>query len=351
MPKHLLAALIAGSLWLTGCELLTNSTLTLPRGSAALSVHPEILAGGYRNQALVKAYTAEDIDHLTLSLFQLDGTSETPVRDASGKAIAQDLPKARLDEPVTFDALLPNTTYRIRAFAYKAPGEDPANLISAGDASSYTDVTLGNDDRPVAATLKVKLADVLFNGITTASGIAVIPGGFTYNQGVGFHLGPAAELIQANSSFWSGVAPVPVPGMTWVYEYWRTYQGETSRGTQTMQVLSVTGNEVLYRFDVVPDEGEPMGGEFPGELSRYGGYPETRDQVFVRAGTETLTVPAATYPDAVKLVQRQRGDETTVWVVPGIGIVKQEVKPYDASTTLYPGGMHLKQFIVPGIQP
>jgi hypothetical protein len=347
MPKHLLAALIAGSLWLTGCELLTNSTLSLPRGSAALTVRPEILAGGYRTQALVKAYTAEDIDHLTLSLFQLDGTTETPVLDASGKAIAQSIPQARLDESVTFDALLPNATYRIRAFAYKTPGEDPANLISTGDANSYTDVTLGNDDQPVAATLKVKLADVLFNGMATASGIVVIPGGFTSNQGVGFHLGPAAQIIQPNSPFWSEIAPAPVPGMTWVYESWKTSGEETFTATLTFEVLSVNGNEVLYRIDFAQDGASPLTGESSGDLGRYHGFFEPMDYIFVHQGTESVTVPAGTYPDAVKLVTRNRIEETTVWIVKNIGMVKEEIRPIDTLIPRYPSGRRLKQFIAP----
>ncbi len=347
MPKTLLAALIAGSLWLTGCELLSNSTLSMPRQSAALTVQPEILAGGYRTHGLVKAYTVEDIDHLLLKLFRLDGASETPVLDGSGKAIAQDIPNDRLDKPITFNSLLPNATYRIRAFAYKAPGESPDNLISTADAHSYTDVTLSNDDRPVTATLKVKLADVLFNGMANASGIVVTPGGFTSNQNVSIHLGPAAQIIQPNSPFWSEHAPAPASGMTWIYESWQAREEETSTATLSFEVLSVNGNEVPYRIAFAIEGRPPQTGESSGELGRYNGFFEPIDHIFVYQGTESVTVPAGTYPEAVKLVERNNIEETAVWIVKDIGMVKEEIRPIDTLIPRYPSGRRLKQFIAP----
>ncbi|MNK71722.1 hypothetical protein D3C87_911820 [compost metagenome] len=347
MRNRFMAATIASSLWLTGCDFLTVSNPPLPRGSADLRVMPEIVSGGYRSQAIVKAYTPEDIDHLMLKLFRLEGGTETPVLGTDNKPVAQAISAAELGAPVTFKALLPGTTYRIRAYAYKAPGEDPQHLISTVGADSYTDVTLTQDDRPISASLKVRLADVLFNGMATASGIVVMPGGYATNRGVDIQLGPLTDFVPPNDPFWAEYSPTPVAGMKLVYEGWHTYQGQTMTSTTTLEVLSVLGNSVTYRYEMGAEGMPPSGGTMPSDMREYHGYPETRGGTYVRVGTEPVTVPLGTYPEAVKLVQRDSLEESTIWMVKGLGRVKELRTPTSSSSMSPPNGMALKQLLMP----
>ncbi len=170
-------------------------------------------------------------------------------------------------------------------------------------------------------------------------------------QGDSHEQGDDAEmqgtLIEAESPFWSEYAPAPVPGMTWVYETWSTNKGTTRTGTMRMEVLQVAGDVVTYRFETAFEGQEPRSGEHQADLTRYRGYPETRDQALTHSGKGSVTVPAGTYAHAVKLVERNELDDTVIWVVKGIGRVMEEIKPSKESSPTIPGGMRLKQFIRP----
>jgi len=240
---------------------------------------------------------------------------------------------------------MPGTTYRIRAYAYKAPGEDPKHLISTEGADSYTDVTLTQDDRPLSASLKVRLADVLFNGMATASGIVVTPGGYYSNHGVNIHLGPVTDFVLPHSPFWAEYSPTPVPGMKLVYETTRTMDGLTIEGTLSYEVLSVSGNAVTYKFEV--SEGNlTTNYDIDGDMRRFHSFPESGDS-YIRIGEEAVTVPKGTYPDAVKLTQRGYATETTIWMVKGVGRVKQVTKPFVSSNPDDGAVMRLTQLIMP----
>jgi len=344
MRNRLMAALIVSSFWLSGCELLASSPMTLSQSNVTLRLRPEVLPGGYRSQAIVKAYTVDDIDHLVLQLFRLDGDTEIPVVGSDGKAVIKRIPAAKLGETLTFDALQARTTYRIRAFAYKAPGEDPKDLISAPGAASSTDVTLSDDDRPVT-TLKVKLADVPFNGIATAPGIEVFPGDYVTDRGVAIHLGDAVDLIPSDSPFWAEFLPKPVPGMTWVYDFTRKFEGQNTQGTLRYEVLSVDATQATYRVEVKEGNVTQIH-ETPMPLAHFNGTPLS-NQNHVREGVEPVTVPLGTYPEATRLVSQGYSGESTVWLVKGIGRVKETVKPSDSSPSGQQITMSLTQFISP----
>jgi hypothetical protein len=151
--------------------------VSVARGQAVLMVKPQVIAGGYKAQALVENYKKSDINHLVIKVFELQGGVELPVVDEAGNQVQVDLLNSELDVPVKFSNLFRDTTYRIRCYAYKAPGEAPADLISTLDASSYTDVPITNDNAPTVAQLRVRLVDVVFNG-EFASGVDVTEGGF-----------------------------------------------------------------------------------------------------------------------------------------------------------------------------
>lgn len=178
------AFLLLATTLLAGCVnvpggLLPNSG-EFANGNAELRIQPQILAGGLMTQAVVDNYTSSSINHMVVKLFKVNG-SESPVLDSNSNPLTKDVPNAELSSVVTFGNLNANTTYRIRAYAYQAAGTDEANLISTSDVSSYTDVTLTNNDRPTLTSLRVKLIDKVFNGQATASGVVVTNGGLVTN--------------------------------------------------------------------------------------------------------------------------------------------------------------------------
>lgn len=144
----------------------------------SLHLRARILPGGIRTQAVVDNYDQSSIVHLTIKLFTVSGGTESPVL-VDGNQVSADLAAADLSRTVTLSNLKVDTTYRVRAYAYKAAGTAAADLISTSDASSHTDVALTNDDRPAMATLKVKLIDRVFDGRASSGAVAVTSGGYT----------------------------------------------------------------------------------------------------------------------------------------------------------------------------
>ncbi|MBO9541927.1 hypothetical protein J7643_15170 [bacterium] len=219
-------ALLAGALALSACSYAPVMTGNIPsqsamvaKGKGVLTLQPQVNAGGYRLQSIVSPYTKASIQHLVVKVFALVNGVEVPVIDGQGNQVSADLLNSELDDPVTFGNLMIDTTYRIRCYAYKAAGTAGADLISTNDSQSYVDVVVANDDRPVMASLKVKLIDVIFNGEATSSGVIVTDGGFQNNGPVtigkgfkafvssiagngtdGYADGPAASAMIANVS-------------------------------------------------------------------------------------------------------------------------------------------------------
>lgn len=162
---------------------------------ASLLLRPHIVSGKFKTLAIVENYTKESVDHLVIKVFRLEGSREVPVVDGSDNQLMADLANSQLDAPITFSHLTQNTTYRVRAFAYKAPGTAASDLISTLDAESYTDIPIGTDDRPTAANLRVKLIDVLFNGQGSAPGTLIEDGGFSSKGPMIVEKGPLAAQV------------------------------------------------------------------------------------------------------------------------------------------------------------
>jgi predicted lipoprotein with Yx(FWY)xxD motif len=156
------------ALALAGCA--QGQPLPQPQaGGFALTVLPSFQAGGFHSQAVIPEFERDDVHHLVLKLHYLTGEVETPVLSTAGAPVAADLSRSELESPITFSQLAPNHSYRIRAYAYKAPGTAPEDLISVSDAASFTDVTLGNDDRPALTPLSVKLIATPFAATTSVA--------------------------------------------------------------------------------------------------------------------------------------------------------------------------------------
>lgn len=162
----------------TGCAAFVTSPLV--GGNATLDVSPAIAGTGQKVQALVEPYTAADIDHLLVKVYKLDGSTEKEVLGTNQAPLAKDIAGDALATPVRFRNLHFDSSYRIRGYAYKAAGTDPADLISV-DESSFFDIALTNDDRPDVATLSVQLVDKPFNAKGSAS--IEVHAGELYNEG------------------------------------------------------------------------------------------------------------------------------------------------------------------------
>ena len=160
---------------LTGCAV-TSVGMTGSSGNATLSVTPDVSNGSYQSQAILNAYSSADIEHVLIRLYTVSGGVETLVLDGSSNPVQKDVASGSIANAIVFGNLASQTTYRIRAFAYKSPGTAAGDLISTVDASSSVDVVLTNNDRPTLATLPVKLIDRVFDGQATASGIVVASG-------------------------------------------------------------------------------------------------------------------------------------------------------------------------------
>lgn len=171
--KRPLFSLLAGSALLVGCATFTATTPEY----ATLSVRAAIGSGAYQPQGVgVATYTAASIEHLVVSVYLLDGSSETAVLDSTGMPLTRDIASGSLGTPITCTNLRPNTTYRLKAQAFNAAGKAPTNLISV-DALSIADVTVTNDDRPAMGKLPVRLKNVAFSGEATGSGVVFGAGG------------------------------------------------------------------------------------------------------------------------------------------------------------------------------
>jgi hypothetical protein len=160
-----------------GVTLLAGCAAPMLSGGSselALSVRPQLNAGGYATQAEVSAYTRTDVAHVQVRLYQVDGQTETPVL-VGGQPLQHDVAASDLGKTLRFGKLHPHTTYRLKAFAYEAPGFDAAALISH-EASSSVDVTVHAASVQDLVTLPVQLKDRVFSGLARSGGFDVTPG-------------------------------------------------------------------------------------------------------------------------------------------------------------------------------
>lgn len=130
-------------------------------GNATLMLTPHYRAGGYLAQAVVPQVDANSVNHLVLVLNRVTSQGETPVLSTGGFPLMADLSRSELSNPITFEHLAANSTYRVRAYAYKAPGTAESDLISINE-QSYVDVAVGNENRPTMSPLTVKLTPTPF---------------------------------------------------------------------------------------------------------------------------------------------------------------------------------------------
>jgi hypothetical protein len=134
----------------------------------------------YRAQALVTGYQRVDVAHVVVSLYAV-AAQETLITTT-------DVASADFDRILTIGNLKQNTTYRVRGVAYKAAGTLAQNKVST-DASSFTDVTVTNNDRPSAARLPISLLGATFSAQATAS-LTITAGNLVHNGSEGIAVVP-----------------------------------------------------------------------------------------------------------------------------------------------------------------
>lgn len=162
--KQRVIALVSGLFLLAGCALSPQ----MPSPGATLVLDPEFTASEYRVSEIPPYYYDEhDVHHVIVSLYTVaDGVETAVVQD--GQPVSRTVVREKLDDPVVFERLKAQTTYRVRCIAYMEDETDPSKMIviSTDDAGSYTDIVVTHDDRPTVETLKVRLKAKPFSGLT-----------------------------------------------------------------------------------------------------------------------------------------------------------------------------------------
>jgi hypothetical protein len=159
---------------LAGCATLVGNLGTRPATPTSIEVLPQVIGGSFGTQALLTPYSSGSVDHLVVSLHRRVSGGEEAILTNLGQPVEKDVASGSFTVPLTFKDLRHETSYRIRAHAYRAPGRNATDLIS-DPGISYVDLEVGMDDRPTLAMLPVKLVDRMFSGEATSS-IAFTPG-------------------------------------------------------------------------------------------------------------------------------------------------------------------------------
>ena len=332
--KYLIIPALAGTLFLGGCAELMNPTGTpvvQTENRASIVVRTQVVTGGVRTAA-VPRLTADSINHLVLQIFELAGTTETPVLDEEGKEVKADLTRNQLSNLITFDKLKHQTKYRIRAYAYKAPGTDPADLISTTDAGSYVDVEILVEDRPTVTTLKVKLIDVDFDGQGSFQGVTVTPGGYLPTGPVTITIGdavvdePLVEGTPAHQGMIDMYLPAFKNGMTWTYKTVYTIGGvPVLPETTVVQVISgVTAEGFTLTTTTTEAGGEPI--VEPEAKTAAEWFPPA--SALRELDYESVTVGAGTYNGSPKfaLAANTTLDRHYMWLANAVGMVQYQRK-------------------------
>lgn len=196
------------------CALIPGSKSISPGvGHAKLILRPQVVEDGYKALAALSNYSRANINHLVIRIYFVNSDgSESAIADGAGNQIFADLRGTEFDNSVTFSNLQRQTRYRIRCFAYKAPGESSGDLISTSNSTSFTDVYVQDDDRPTMATLKVRLIDVVFSGEAMTPNVNVTGGDYqrTGNEqiGVGIPRYQVSALAGSTSGYADGLGSV-----------------------------------------------------------------------------------------------------------------------------------------------
>jgi len=167
------------SLETSGALLTTEGKLTVkanfvPGGYTAPTPAPVT----YRTAAVVPNMTKSQVDHLKISLFSVEGETETPLKDSNGAPLVKTVSAAEAEAGLVLGGLKIGKSYRLKATAYKTSEATESNAISAEATSLFT-----LDKLKPSAELDIRLTDVFFNGEATIPVIEITPSGELSHEG------------------------------------------------------------------------------------------------------------------------------------------------------------------------
>lgn len=136
--------------------LIGGCAITQPLSPHATLILKSQILPGRITEALNLPYTADSVHHLVLHVYTLDGETEQDT------GITRTLTSAQVNEPVVLTNMRVNSKLRLKAYAYASEGE--SQPISFDTSDSWTDISIGVEDRPVFSAFKVRLLDKPYDG-------------------------------------------------------------------------------------------------------------------------------------------------------------------------------------------
>ncbi|MBO9540456.1 hypothetical protein J7643_07690 [bacterium] len=187
--RNLIGVMTAATL-LAGCtayspfdSLQTSGALLTTEGK--VTVKASFVPGGYtfpvaapvvyRTAAVVPNLTKSQVDHLKVSLFSVEGETETPLKDANGAPLVKTVSASDLESGLVVGGLTIGKSYRLKATAYRTAEE-------SSPISSEVVVLFKLDKLKPSAELNIQLMDVPFNGQISPQ-IEITPSGELGHQG------------------------------------------------------------------------------------------------------------------------------------------------------------------------
>jgi hypothetical protein len=187
MPGSLLPALaLATAFVVAGCVFIPLGKVpkfkveNLAVGAASIKILPRVQAAElatddvkFETQAVMNPWKPADVQKLVLRLYRVGAKELIPIisvanGNGGGEQIRKEIRQADLEKVVTFEGLAPNTTYRVRGWAYSQPVEDPTLVINAL-STTFVDIKVADAATPGSGELPVKLIDKFFGGEASTS--------------------------------------------------------------------------------------------------------------------------------------------------------------------------------------
>lgn len=199
MRQNVLPYVLLATTLTVGCTSDLAGLAGASNGNVKLSLVAAVQDGQFTTQAVVNPYAKSSIAHVTFKLYTVAGDQESAVT-RNGAPVELDVASGSMDLPFTFENLHNDTTYRVKALAYKAAGTANVDLISTQDAGSAVDITIGRNVTPTLQAVPVKLIDRLFAATGTSS-LVVTDGSYTYlNETI--TVGPRTYTLTGTKATW-----------------------------------------------------------------------------------------------------------------------------------------------------
>ncbi|MBO9539424.1 hypothetical protein J7643_02390 [bacterium] len=131
---------------------------------------------------------------------------------------------------------------------------------------------------------------------------------------------PTTAGAELTEDFWKSYYPEFKQDMSWTYAVTSTASGSEGTAEALWKVTEVKDGVATVKMTVkmgettISDETDTLSKKGPGKAASGVKYEKT----------ETVTVAAGEFKDAVKGKATMDGSETTMWVAKGVGIIKLE---------------------------